>query len=360
MDSDIQLRRALDAVEHLTDPDPPWSEILDSARTLIGADAGTLIVFHNKRLANLQQIGIDSAAEREYIQHYHAEDILAEISMGVPEGSWMDSHELFTPAQLSKEPYYVDYMRKHRMGQICAFIIEEKQHRRAAISFQRESVQDNTRRQLESERIRTYTDALQKALARRHAMADGWLGSIEAVFGAFNEAISLATTLGAVLWASARARELFDRGDSLRLRNGLLWHSDAKIHQALYSALAKAAKSTDAVPLNVPAGWGECDALHVVQADPRVRLGNEPLIFIRARRQTIFRKVEIEPLCNAFSITKAEARVLASLIGGHSPSECAQAHGVSEQTVRKQIASLMQKMDCHRQVDLVRMGLLVQ
>lgn len=59
----------------------------------------------------------------------------------------------------------------------------------------------------------------------------------------------------------------------------------------------------------------------------------------------------------AFDITHAEARVLAALIDGQSPAEHAQAHGASIHTVRKQIAVLMDKMGCHRQIDLVRAGL---
>ncbi|KAG1082292.1 hypothetical protein G6F40_015180 [Rhizopus arrhizus] len=36
----IVLRRAIDAVHHLTDPEPPWHDILRTARDLVGADSG--------------------------------------------------------------------------------------------------------------------------------------------------------------------------------------------------------------------------------------------------------------------------------------------------------------------------------
>jgi len=52
-------------------------------------------------------------------------------------------------------------------------------------------------------------------------------------------------------------------------------------------------------------------------------------------------------------------RVLHALATGVSLNDFARGRGVSIHTVRKQVATMMVKMDCTRQVDLVRAALRV-
>ena len=67
-----------------------------------------------------------------------------------------------------------------------------------------------------------------------------------------------------------------------------------------------------------------------------------------------------ERLMQPLGITLAEARVLHALASGLSVSNYAESNGVSIHTVRKQVAALMIKIDCSRQVDLVRTALNVR
>lgn len=64
-----------------------------------------------------------------------------------------------------------------------------------------------------------------------------------------------------------------------------------------------------------------------------------------------------EQLCVAFGLTPAELRALAALMAGQSPKQYATAQNLSCHMVHSQIGSAMAKMDCKRQVGLVRMGL---
>ncbi|MBO9512737.1 MAG: helix-turn-helix transcriptional regulator [Variovorax sp.] len=61
-----------------------------------------------------------------------------------------------------------------------------------------------------------------------------------------------------------------------------------------------------------------------------------------------------EAFRQAFELTLAEARVLAALMAGELPKRYALRMGLSINTVRSQIAALMWKMGCQRQLDLVR------
>jgi DNA-binding CsgD family transcriptional regulator len=74
---------------------------------------------------------------------------------------------------------------------------------------------------------------------------------------------------------------------------------------------------------------------------------------------SVFSVPDVAQIKSFFSVTEAEARVLCALIQGHSPLEYAQLAGLAERTVRNHIASLMKKMCCSRQAELVRLGSLL-
>ncbi len=72
VDSRVALNRAFEAVNHLADPTPPWMDILDTAKQLVGADSGTLIVFDsNRRLANLSASGFTDSCSVDYDSYYY-------------------------------------------------------------------------------------------------------------------------------------------------------------------------------------------------------------------------------------------------------------------------------------------------
>ncbi|KAG1426630.1 hypothetical protein G6F57_023306 [Rhizopus arrhizus] len=68
---------------------------------------------------------------------------------------------------------------------------------------------------------------------------------------------------------------------------------------------------------------------------------------------------DVAKLESVFAITHAEAAVLAGLAAGHSVEEVATLRQASVLTVRKQVASLLSKMECNRQAELVRLASLL-
>jgi len=108
--------------------------------------------------------------------------------------------------------------------------------------------------------------------------------------------------------------------------------------------------------LSLPDGKGSADQIKLAPAAPQLNIGGKPLVLVRmARRCDAGRQPEA--LRAAFGLTPAEARALAALVAGESIKRLAQARGISVHTVRSQIAALMGKMGCSRQVDLVRAAL---
>lgn len=359
MNRNLALRRTLDAIAHLDDPQPPWADLLHGMRQVVGGDSATFILLENGNdLLSFQQVNVSAAAEREYTRHFCAHDILIAPTLGAAPGSWFDTHELFSSTFLSRNTYYADFMCRHDARQMVACILEESPRRRGGLTVQR-STASPVRGLLDSTRIRHVTQALRQGIARRYARAQQWLGDAELAFAAFDEAIFLATPSGTVLHASARAQEVFASHRSLRLRGHRLWHPSAQTRQALAAGLARTAQSHQQTCLAIPAGpTGGPERLELVRALPQLSLGEETLVLARMRSSAPPGTPSIARLCDAFRITPAEARVLSALMTGLSPKQHAGAQGVSLHTVRSQIGSLMAKMECTRQVDLVRKALL--
>jgi DNA-binding CsgD family transcriptional regulator len=358
MNQSLALRRTFDAIAHLDDPQPPWSDLLQGMQQVIGGDSATFILLERgSELLSFQQVNVSPAAEREYMQHFCAHDILIPPTLGAAPGSWFDSHELFSPAFLSKNLYYADFMCRHGARQMLACIVDQGAERRGGLTVQR-STAAHARRLLDSTRIHRVTQALRQGLARRDERARLWLGGAESALAAFGEAVLLVTPAGTVLRASASAQEFFGTSRSLRLRGQRLWHPDAQTQQALAAGLRLAVQSRQRVCLTISAGPAGLQELEMARAAPQLSLGEEVLVLARIRLGRSQAMRSIDSLCSAFGITPAEARVLGALIAGQSPKQHAGAQGVSVHTVRSQVGSLMAKMGCTRQVDLVRKALL--
>lgn len=361
MSQNAALRRTLDAIAHLDDPQPPWTDLLQGMQQVIGGDSATFILLENgNELLSFQQVNISAAAEREYAQHFCAHDILIPPTLGAPPGSWFDTHALFSSIFLSRNVYYADFMCRHSARQMLAHIVDQGPQRRGGLTVQR-STATAARQVLDSTRVRRVTRALQQGLARRDTRAQQWFGDAESAFTAFDEAVFLVTPAATVLRASAKAQAFFGTHRALRLRGQRLSHPCAQTQQALEAGLALASQSHQRVRLLIPAGSaGQTHVeLELTRAASQLSLGEEVLVLARIRLEHSFRSIpSIDSLCSTFSITHAEARVLAALMAGQSPKQHAGAQGVSVHTVRSQVTSLMAKMGCTRQIDLVRKALL--
>ena len=272
-------------------------------------------------------------------------------------GSWIDTESLLSPRERGKNAFYVDFMCKYRARQVLAFVIEESPERAAFLSMQRERPDPDSARRMASPAIARYAAALLQAAVRRREAASQWMDVAEAAPGVFGEACLLVNGRAVVLRMSTNAAPLLDGASGLRIREGRLWHPDSRMRGALSQALLAVHLSGKATHMSFAGACGSLCQLELARAPARLRLGNESMVIIHMRAQRHPRMLSTDALCLAFDVTAAEGRVLAALAAGQKPASHALAQGVSINTVRKQIATLMEKMNCSRQADLVRKAL---
>ena len=348
------VRRALDAAQHLDGAAPPWQEVLEGLGELTGADSATYTAFDGAGgLLAFEIHGGDAAAQRDYVDHYHPHDIMAPVARGAPAGAWLDSAQFYSPASLQRNMFYADFMCKHRLHQMLAFMTEVSPERLSAVCVQRSRVDGRIADALAAEPMRALTQAVAQAIGRGRARTGQALAAVEAALASFGEAVLLVARSGTLVHAPGPAAQAwFARAGALVPRGGRLQHREPAVHASWLAALQRAAAG-QAQALALPAGHGAAHRLALAAA-PAALCGGEALVLVRIAPDRQRRPLQAEQLRLAFGLTAAEAGVLAALAEGLTPAEHAARQGVAISTVRTQIAVLMAKMGCSRQVDLVR------
>jgi DNA-binding CsgD family transcriptional regulator len=357
MGSQATYKVAMEALRHIQDSTPPWDDILTASRAIVGSDGATLMMFSGKHdLLLMHQKGVDAAAEKEYRDYYHQHDAVAEAALASPPGRWWDTVELQRMDGAARHPFYGDYLPRHRMRQVMAYVILGGPERRAAISFQRQTPKDNAVDGLSRGPVAAYLRALSSAIAEREQRGNLQLETIEQTLQGLGEACFIASPSGRLQRCSAAAYDMLREAKMLASETRALHHERQDVIAGLVAALAASFNESLSKSFAAPTTWGHGIRFDIIPAPLLYRLSSEPALFVRMRKNNAFAVPELEELAAFFALTPAEAKVLAGLIAGHSPSDYARTAGVAEHTVRNQIASLMRKMSCTRQPELVRLG----
>ncbi len=199
---------------------------------------------------------------------------------------------------------------------------------------------------------------LNQMAQREKMLARDW-STVDSAFSAVGEAVLLISRNAVVDRMSALAARYLDDGRGWQVRDGRLRHPDGKI-QALFDAhCLSVARDRRPRSLAAAAGWGELSWVDISAAPRALSLVGARMLLVCMRRKSAFAQPDVDRLEAVFAITHAEAAVLAGLAMGHSVEEVATLRHASVLTVRKQVASLLSKMQCSRQAELVRLASLL-
>ena len=193
-------------------------------------------------------------------------------------------------------------------------------------------------------------------LLKRRLPVDQWVAASDAIFEALGEAILLVSANGHIAYASPLSRIRLGEGEGMGLiRHDRLWHADPQVREQLTQVLTRAQSHGRGSELAVPASAGPSSVwLHFAKAHPDMQSTSDALFYVRVRIVTPKEPRDAaEQLRGAFNITTAESCVLAALVDGCVAKQYATRTGLSIHTVRKQITTVMRKMECSRQVELV-------
>ena len=351
----------MEVLQHLGDEAAPWDAFLQTSKELIGAEGASLVMFDgNLNLNEMRQMGHDSATEREYVDHFYQYDAMAQATRGSPAGKWWDTVQLSSTPEARKLPFYADFMPRHKLGQVVALILLAEPGRHMVVSFQRMNARANAVEEFSTGNARIFTDALLRAVKARVAAADVRLSAVEAALSSIDEVVFLVNKNADLVRCSPAAYEFLEDARMLSAARRELMHEQPNVMLGMLQTLSTALATSRPRQYCVPLSWGVGIRFDVTTAPVNLRLANEPLLLVRARKTSAFDVPDAAELATFFGLTVAESRVLLQLVEGHSPKDIAVANSVAERTVRNQIASLMTKMSCTRMSELVRLGSLLR
>lgn len=342
-----------------------WPEALQAVAGLLDASCGLLF----SHQAAPEQRGlwvawrISPEETRRYVEHYHAHDIWMQrghaLKVWVP-GRVVVGADLLADRAFLDSLFYREFLAPQDIRDVCAGVLHDgseagiprvhvavyRTHARPRFGAADKAVMTALMPHLrEATRIGFRLAELEHRLHIARAAADTIL-----------PALVLADRSGRIVFANRPARILCAGGDGLRLKEGRLEVAAARLQSQLDKLLAQAGAQSTAlqvprasgkpafwlIPVELPASEG---------APPDARRPSKALLIHDPATQG----ANLQDFAVLHRLTPAEAKLLEALLIHSMLSDAARHLGVSINTVRSQLRSILDKCGVHRQVELMRM-----
>lgn len=348
-----QVNETLDRVYEAALLPEFWPTALASVHRFAGLDGGALFVTANNDTKWIATPPFSETVAEFVNGGLFPGNARNSRALALKHAGFITDQQILTPEELDREPMFTEFLRPRGWGwasgtiilmpteEVLTFHFENHYHR-GPVSQQSVEMLDALRPHLARAALmscRLHLEKLQASLAGIEA-----LGHPAAVVG--HRARVLAANAGFEKLGSAF---IATAHGGVALRNG-------KANELLKKSLEQVARGhgthrSIAVPGN------EEQPPIVIHVVPIRRNAND--LFFGAEAflvVTLVKRPKAPPfeILNAlFDLTPGEARVTRLLTSGQSAAEIARTCGVSVETVRSQIRSVLQKSGMHRQAELV-------
>ncbi len=342
-----------------------WTDVLTRMARGFGASCATIIPLTHS-FALLASPGLEDA-QRTYAQSWWTADtMVADMRQkAFPVGLYKDWEEI-PPERVARDAYYQDFRAAFGMGGMMGAVTKPHPGETFAIGLQLAVGRDVP----DASQVRAF-EVLARHLNRALAIASR-MSSLEDRGGNLAEALSvldhgmaILDQSGRVLMANA-ALSAMD-GDGLRIeRAGLRCArpaDQALLHRLIAGGLAGSVVTVGPDHVAVARRSGRRPLL--VRAIPLKPSPDDRLFlaFGKARRVLVLvidpdraSDRPIEDALQLLGLTRSEARVAALVGAGMSPQEAAPILGLTRETVRWLLKRVFDKLDLHRQAELVALA----
>ncbi|RWA51027.1 hypothetical protein AU476_26300 [Cupriavidus sp. UYMSc13B] len=333
-----------------------WLDVAASVRDFLGADSANFIC-HDKQTAQvlaLEQVGLDDGAVRDYSDYYYQLDDSTRRHWNSPAGIWFTSTGDTAQKTLHDRIFWGDFMRPHGIGQITGVVVACDDRFTAALSVQKMSPDVPGFQQ--RARIEAYGKLLCKAFSARQQNTEAHLQILGNVLEAGREGYLVVNARGQLLFSGPGLPDVMIPGTQLAIAQGQLVHRLPVWHRRLLGQIEATARTGQSCALALPDGWGRSYRLAMRRIAADLNFGLATAIGIRIERRDIFHVPSAVALQELFSLSVAEGALCHYLVAGLSISDCADVLGVTVNTLRKQLASILKKTGCRRQSELIRLA----
>lgn len=303
--------------------------------------------------------GTMARGEADYAAYYGAIDPRQAVAMRAAAGEWFLDHQHFTEPFVRRSEFFNDYLIPYGMRHALGARLSDLERHSVFMAMHR-SLGGKPFGEEEVRTVKRIETHLARAARLYHKSEglrlklDGGLRALDALdFPAL-----IADGTGAVRFANAAMEDLLRNKAGLSVRNGKLGHAIRR-SDVLLTELLKDAAAGKGGGMRLPRG-GERPDLHLltVPLSARSRLAapwQTPLALLLVSDPAARRMLPGQYLRLLFGLSPAEARLAEALACGLGPAEYAAAAGVSPNTVRTQLRSLLGKTQTRRQAELVKL-----
>ncbi|BBK42250.1 hypothetical protein STVA_22700 [Allostella vacuolata] len=332
-----------------------WPQVMDRFGALLGGVSVHLFVWdgnlHRTRMS-VASPWYDEETERLYGEHWGALDPRRVYATKLKAGETFFCHQPCDEAFVRRDPFYNEFLLPYcRTRFLLGSKLSEVAGSATFLGVHR-TAQQGPFGATDAARVSFLTRHVLSAIAlgERLTLSEGLGSDLIATVDRIPTCIFLTDGDGMLRHANRAAERALEASDGFTARNRRL----AAIHGASDQRLRLALRA---------ATQGAGDALHVARGDGTawdtvvspLRESRHPsgTILISAIDPYVHDRAALTPSASIFAFTTAETDVAAALLAGRSPKAISEDRGVSLDTVRVQIRSMLSKTRTQRQAELV-------
>jgi DNA-binding CsgD family transcriptional regulator len=298
-------------------------------------------------------------ALRVYLTHYHKVDpLLQSTATEKPAGSLLLCHEYVSPEVAARNESYQDYLIPLGGRYMGGWCLENNEATLAAFTMQaRDAPFERKRVERRGSMALHARHAVSLSLQLAERMSQGAL--LRQAIDSSGLICVMVDRDSKLVDCSAAAAALLARGGSLKVSfGGRLAAASETATKRLRQLVTLAATGGGGGLMRVtnPADESFC-MIQIVPGGVSTDNPFDPrhagcaLVFVRQPSGS--RPLDVQHICMALDCTQAEAEVAAALASGHSPTRISTDRGVTANTVRTQIRSLLMLAGVNRIPELV-------
>lgn len=369
MSTESEFLKVVEKIQAAALDEALWGPALDSIADLVGGAVATseLIDIERGRPVYAEFTErLSSDLETQYIEHYSGINPRVADGIGQPAGAVRYDHAFMGETEMDRDEFYADFVRPLDLKYFVSGHILRSRRHAGLFAVQRSTSQGHVGDE-EICLVRRLIPHMRHALDVRIRLANSrrWDSGVLNGLTALGEAAFLVDAKGRILYRNPAAADLCSDADGVLSDGRFLRFADRAADARLANALAGLRPSegdrTEMQSRTFAAGRNDrarpyavaVRALPETDAFAEALLGAAAIVFVRDPEQHVL--LDTNLLTESYGLTAAEAELAALFDAGATLADCADRRGVSINTVRSQLYTLMDKLGVNRQTDLVRL-----
>lgn len=370
--SEPSYLRFLDLIYEAAEKPEAWRTVYAELREALGIKSIHVLGVDKRHgtLSYSDGANLPVDGELAYMQYYRHIDPRFPSLMQLPEGKWTHCHELLSEEDVARSPLYQELLLPNDRRYMSACKLADTPEANVIFSTHTSASHGPL-----SATQMAFVERLMPHLRRACRLSiRNFVYSTQALVGhmlvnKLRQPVILATPEGEVMHTNEAAQQLLRSTRLVRVESGRLV-LPTRQHQGFMQRVAEReqelkkgepelpeASQFQSLRVAAEAGGEALYAFYTVLT-PEGAMGTfglRPVLMLMFYHPQSAPPIDAGLLYAVFGLSPAECRIAALLAEGLSLKQIAQAQGTQHNTVRKQLRSIYQKTDTHRQPELVRL-----